>query len=125
MADVPRDPEELTAPAAAAPPTAAIAARTRMGAVRLTVADVARSIAYYRDAIGLAALRRFDGGVVLGAAGGPELLVLVEEVGAVPSDGHPGLYHFALLVPQRADLARFLAHAARRQVPLVGLSDHF
>ena len=35
------------------------------------------------------------------------------------------LYHFALLVPQRTDLARWLAHAARDRVPLVGLSDHF
>jgi catechol 2,3-dioxygenase len=125
MAGAPRDPEELTASAAAAPPTAAIAAQTRMGAVRLTVADLERSIAYYRDAIGLVALRRFEGGVALGAAGGVEVLVLEEVPGAVPADGYPGLYHFALLLPERTDLARFLAHAARERVPLVGLSDHF
>jgi len=44
---------------------------------------------------------------------------------ARPSTGYTGLYHFALLVPERADLARWLAHAARDRVPLVGLSDHF
>ncbi len=38
---------------------------------------------------------------------------------------HTGLYHFALLLPDRTDLARWLAHAARDRVPLVGLSDHF
>jgi catechol 2,3-dioxygenase len=127
MAGAPRDPEELTAAAAAAPPDAAIAAATHMGPVRLTVADLDRSIGYYRDALGLAPLRRDDGSAALGAGGGGrrELLVLEEVAGAAPSDGHPGLYHFALLVPERADLARYLAHVARERVPVVGLSDHF
>ena len=58
-------------------------------------------------------------------AGGEDLLVLVEEPGAKPADGFSGLYHFALLVPDRADLARWLAHAARDRVQLVGMSDHF
>jgi catechol 2,3-dioxygenase len=126
MAEAPRDPEELTAAAALAPPTAAIAAGTHMGAVRLTVADLDRSIAYYRDALGLAALRREDGFAALGAPGGDRELLLLDELpGAVPSDGYPGLFHFAILLPERVDLARFLAHAVRERVPLVGLSDHF
>ena len=41
-----------------------------------------------------------------------------------PADGYSGLFHFALLVPTRADLARWLAHAARDRVALTGLSDH-
>jgi catechol 2,3-dioxygenase len=45
--------------------------------------------------------------------------------GARPARGTAGLYHFALLLPERADLARWLAHAAREQVPLVGMSDHY
>ena len=51
--------------------------------------------------------------------------MLVEEAGARPAYGHTGLYHFALLLPERVDLARWLAHAGRDGVPLVGLSDHF
>src|SRR5204863_9365893 len=39
--------------------------------------------------------------------------------------GYTGLYHVALLVPTRPDLARWLAHAARERVALTGLSDHF
>jgi catechol 2,3-dioxygenase len=58
-------------------------------------------------------------------SGGRELLCLVQEPGAQPARGHTGLYHFALLVPARVDLARWLAHAARDRVALVGLSDHF
>jgi len=117
-----RDPEELEA--AAAPPAATIAPATTVGPVHLTVADLGRSLDYYRASIGLTVLDRAGGSARLGA-GGRELLVLVEEAGARPSHGHTGLYHFALLVPARADLARWLAHAIRDRVPLVGLSDHF
>ncbi|MCW3001958.1 MAG: hypothetical protein JWQ20_1256 [Conexibacter sp.] len=123
MAGAPRDPEELTATAAPIA-GAAIAAGTHMGAVRLSVADLEGSIAYYGHALGLTVLRREAGVVVLGT-GARELLVLDEVPGAAPSDGYPGLYHFALLVPERADLARILAHIARDRVPLVGMSDHF
>src|SRR4051794_14061656 len=99
-------------------------AETRMGAVHLTVGDLDRSLAYYTRAIGLEVLDHTGDTAVLGA-GSTVLVVLVEEPGAAPADRHTGLYHFALLVPERADLARFLAHAARERVPLVGLSDHY
>jgi len=97
---------------------------TRMGAVHLTVADLDRSIAYYETQIGLQVHAREDGRARLGT-GGEDLLVLTEEPGAKPADGHSGLFHFALLVPERIDLARWLAHAARDRVALTGLSDHF
>jgi catechol 2,3-dioxygenase len=97
-----------------------------MGAVHLTVADLDRSLSYYGEQIGLEVLSREDRRASLGGVGGgSELLVLVEEPGAPPADGYTGLFHFALLVPERADLARWLAHAARDRVPLTGLSDHF
>jgi catechol 2,3-dioxygenase len=104
--------------------TASIPATTRMGAVHLTVADLDRSLDYYGRDIGLDVLVRDEGRASLGA-GGAELLGLVEEPGARPATGHTGLYHFALRVPERSDLARWLAHAARDRVPLVGMSDHF
>ena len=101
-----------------------IAPQTTVGAVHLTVADLKRSLAYYRSEIGLEVLGRENGRASLGAAGGSELLVLVEEPGARPAHGYTGLFHFALLVPERADLARWLAHAGRDGVELTGLSDH-
>lgn len=118
----PRDPEELEV--AAEPAGAEISPQLSLGAVHLTVANLERSLAYYREAVGLDVLGQEDARVSLGT-GGRELLVLVEEPGARPARGYTGLYHFALLVPERADLARWLAHAARDRVPLVGLSDHF
>jgi len=98
-------------------------AATRMGAVHLTVADLERSLGYYGQAIGLQVHGRENGTARLGT-GGEDLLILTEQPGARPADGYSGLFHFALLVPSRPDLARFLAHAARDRVPLAGLSDH-
>ena len=118
----PRDPEELEA--AGAPARAELPASSRVGAVHVTVADLERSVDYYRAAVGLDIVGGEHRSVSLGA-GGRELLVLVEERGARPAAGHTGLYHFALLLPERVDLARWLAHAVRERVALVGLSDHF
>jgi len=101
-----------------------IAPQSTVGAVHLTVSDLGRSLDYYRGAVGLAVLEEGPGRASLGADG-RELLVLVEERGARAAAGYTGLYHFALLVPERAELAAWLAHAARDRVPLVGLSDHF
>jgi catechol 2,3-dioxygenase len=115
------DPEELTA--VDDPVRAEVPPATRMGAVHLTVADLDRSLAYYEQQIGLRVHARDGGHATLGT-GGEDLLVLTEEPGALPADGYSGLFHFALLVPERADLARWLAHAARDGIPLSGLSDH-
>ena len=101
-----------------------IPAETHMGPVHLTVGDLRRSLDFYRSTIGLDVLDDEDGRASLGA-GREELLVLHERPGAQPAPGHTGLYHFALLLPDRPSLARWLAHAARDRVPLTGASDHF
>jgi catechol 2,3-dioxygenase len=96
---------------------------TRPGPVSLTVADLERSLDFYRGSIGLDVLEQGAGEARLGA-GGAELLQLVELPGAKPSTRDTGLYHLALLLPDRPSLARWLAHAARERVQLTGLSDH-
>jgi catechol 2,3-dioxygenase len=121
-ADGVRDPEELEA--TGVPAHGRIASSTHVGTVGLTVSELGRSLAYYENSIGLKVLDRAGDRASLGA-GGRELLHLTEEPGARPAVGYTGLYHFALLVPSRIDLARWLAHAARDRVPLTGLSDHF
>jgi catechol 2,3-dioxygenase len=104
--------------------TESLPATTSMGAVHVTVADLERSLGYYQETVGLSVREQGPGSVSLGA-GDVELLGLVEEEGARPASRHTGLYHFALRVPERADLARWLAHASRDRVPLLGMSDHF
>jgi catechol 2,3-dioxygenase len=96
---------------------------TRVGAVHLTVADLDRSTAYYTQAIGLRP-RGGNGTVARFGSDDADLLVLYEEPGARPVEGHTGLFHFALLLPDRPALARWLDHAARDRVPLTGASDH-
>ncbi|MFL5959470.1 MAG: VOC family protein [Gaiellaceae bacterium] len=99
-----------------------IAPDARMGLVELSVSHLDRSLAYWQDAIGLRVLARDEGTAELGAD--TPLLRFVEEPGARPADGFTGLFHVALLVPDRPSLGRFLAHAAREQIRLEGLSDH-
>jgi catechol 2,3-dioxygenase len=100
-----------------------IAPATTVGAVDLTVADLDRSVDYYTRGIGLSVLER-GGDVARLGAGETELLVLRELPGAQPVRGHTGLFHFAILLPTREDLARWLVHAAGDRVPLTGMSDH-
>jgi len=103
----------------------AIAPDTTVGAVHLTVADLDRSLRWYAHALGLEPTRDRNGGSVAAlGAGGDDLLVLHEEPGALPVAHHTGLYHYALLVPTRSDLARWLARVAQDRIPLTGLSDH-
>ena len=121
-AAAPEDPEELEA--AAPSRGTSLPPGLSLGPVHLTVADLERSLDYYRSAIGLELVGQ-DGAEASLGSGGTELLHLVESPGAAPAHGRTGLYHFALLVPTRPDLAAWLAHAARDRVPLVGLSDHY
>ena len=100
---------------------------TTVGLLSLTVADLARSIAFYTEALGFALLDRTDGAAALGVGDRP-LLLLTEQPGARPwphdRRGYTGLYHFALLLPTRADLGRWLRHWLDLGLPLPGQGDH-
>jgi len=78
------------------------------------VSDLQRSVEYYRETIGLQVLSSSDGMARLGPSASCTLLELHERRGAhpVPQHGRLGLYHFAILVPDRAALGRFVAHLA-------------
>jgi len=104
------------------PPT--LDPRTHVGPVSLTVADLARSLRFYGDVLGLAPAERSNGSALL-AAGDTPLLHLVELPGAQPKPARAtGLYHFAILLPSRPDLARWLRHVLEVRWPLQGWSDH-
>jgi catechol 2,3-dioxygenase len=95
-----------------------------MGAVHLTVGDLARSVRFYEAAIGMSTLDAGGDRAALGVGGVP-LIHLVEVAGAEPAPGTTGLFHLALRVPERADLATWLVHAARDEIAIAGASDHF
>jgi catechol 2,3-dioxygenase len=95
-----------------------------MGAVRLTVADLDGVRDFYRDAVGLSELSAKDGTVRLGAGEVP-IVELVGEPDAPPRPGGTsGLFHLAILVPSRSDLARALQRVAEAGWRLSGASDH-
>ena len=108
-------------------PTTSIDPATEVGLLALTVADLDRSVAFYTEAIGLAVLERHASRATLGVAGTP-LLLLDEQPGARPwpSGGrsYTGLYHFAILVPTRAGLGRWLRHWLGLGLPLPAQGDH-
>jgi catechol 2,3-dioxygenase len=95
-----------------------------MGAVRLAVADLDGARDFYRDAIGLSELDSPDEMVRLGT-NGDALIELVGEPGAPPRPrGTSGLFHLAIVVPTRADLARAIQRVAQAGRRLTGASDH-
>ncbi len=99
--------------------------RTRIGAVHLTVRDIARSRAFYETAIGLSATDRDDGTVALGIVDELPLVVLHGDASAPALDPRAtGLFHLAILLPARRDLAVALARLANARWPLAGASDH-
>ncbi|MGE5177194.1 MAG: VOC family protein [Hyphomicrobiales bacterium] len=97
---------------------------TRIGKVRLTVADLDRATAFYRDRLGMAAIGGERGVARLGPAGGAPLVELALRPGARRVPGTTGLYHVAILVPTRADLARAIRSLADLGQRFQGFSDH-
>lgn len=100
-----------------------IAPETKIGVVSIAVSDLERALAFYENALGFRQHRRQGQRAFLGA-GGPDLLILNEVPGAQQTKGTTGLYHFAILLPTRLDLARFLRHFADNDLRLQGFSDH-
>ncbi len=94
-----------------------------MGRVALSVADLEHSLAFYTERIGLQLLRSEGGTAVLGTPE-RELLHLHELPGARPTRNTTGLYHFALLLPSRLDLARRLRHLIDTETRIDGAADH-
>ena len=118
----------MTSPATygIAAPEYRLPSETTLGTVHLQIADLTRSVAYYRDVIGLRVLSSTLDSAMLGAHDDAHAIIaLHEHKGAtpVPPRGRLGLFHVAILLPDRASLGRFLGHlAARGEQP--GMSDH-
>jgi catechol 2,3-dioxygenase len=96
-------------------------ADAHIGQVSLTVRELERSLAFYKDVLGFTEL----GDRRLGPPGGRVLIELHERTDAIPRPRRSaGLFHFAILVPSRAALGRSLRRLADRSWPLTGASDH-
>ncbi len=106
-------------------PAARIDPDTALGPVRLTVSDVDRSRLFYERAIGLRATELDDGTLGLGVPGGPALVELRGDSSAPRLNRRAsGLYHLAILLPTRLDLAFALARLVQARWGIDGASDH-
>ena len=98
---------------------------TSIGKVRLRVADVDALAAFYQRVIGLGSVERDDQVVRLGPAGGEPLIELASAPDAPRAPSFStGLFHLAILVPDRRELARALQRVADTGWRLTGASDH-
>ncbi|MFB5664314.1 VOC family protein [Alteribacillus sp. HJP-4] len=99
---------------------------TEIGYVQLKVAALERSAKFYKEIIGFRVEKEEENKVYLTAANDQKTLLILEEVqGVRPQPRHTaGLYHFAILVPDRESLAVSLRHLLEKKTPLQGASDH-
>jgi catechol 2,3-dioxygenase len=100
-------------------------AETSMGAVTLVVVDLDTQRAYYERVIGLREVASPEEGLSLGAPGGPPLVRLVHRPDATPRPlRSTGLFHLAIVVPDRPALGRTLRRVVEAGGGLTGASDH-
>ena len=100
---------------------------THLGKVRLQVADLDRSLAFYENVLGMREIRRAGYSASLGSHGDNTEIIELRQLASarpVPKRGLLGLYHFAILLPDRAALGRFVAHLSEIGA-YAGMSDHF
>jgi catechol 2,3-dioxygenase len=101
---------------------------TRIGHVHLKVADLDRAIAFYSGVLGFEVTQRYGAQAAFLSAGGYHHHIGLntwESRGATPPPpGHTGLYHTAILFPDRPTLAAAVKRVLAAGVPLQGASDH-
>jgi catechol 2,3-dioxygenase len=101
---------------------------TRIGHVHLTVSDLERALRFYRDALGFQVTSRYGRDAVFLSAGGYHhhigLNTWAGRGAPPPAPGSTGLYHFAILYPDRPALAAAVRRLLEHSVALEGASDH-
>jgi catechol 2,3-dioxygenase len=106
----------------------AVHPETRIGHVHLTVSDLERALAFYRDALGFEVTSRYGRDAVFLSAGGYHhhigLNTWAGRGAPRPAPGSTGLYHFAILYPDRPALAAAVRRLLEHGVGLEGASDH-
>lgn len=98
---------------------------TRVGKVVLNVKNMENMKKFYSIILGMPILSESDEEVTFGAEGSnEELLVIRQADEGTDRRKSAGLYHFALLVPERSDLGTILLHLLQIEYPITGASDH-
>ncbi len=105
-----------------------ISPATRIGHVHLKVADLDRSLKFYRDVLGFSLMQKMGSQAAFVSAGGYHhhigLNTWESQGGTPPPPGSTGLYHVAILYPTRRDLADALSRLRSAGIELEGAADH-
>ncbi|PYO41224.1 MAG: glyoxalase [Gemmatimonadetes bacterium] len=106
----------------------AIHPQTRIGHVHLTVSDLDRALAFYRDVLGFEVTTSYGQDAVFLSAGGYHhhigLNTWAGRGAPAPAPGTTGLYHFAILLPDRKALAAAVRRVLNAGLRLEGAADH-
>ena len=97
--------------------------RIHLAEVSLNIRDLAGQTAFYHQLLGLEILNQSEKEVLLGAGGKPLVRLIKTDDTSNPKQSY-GLYHMALLLPTREDLANVFKHLLNLKIPLVGGADH-
>lgn len=99
-----------------------------IGHIHLTVSNLERALPFYREALGFEITQRYGSDAVFLSAGGYHHHIALNtwagKGAAPPPPRRTGLYHFAILYPNRLELARALKRLFDHGVPIEGASDH-
>lgn len=101
---------------------------TRIGHIHLKVSNLERAVTFYRDVLGFDVMARYGSQAAFLSAGGYHhhigLNTWSSEGAGPPPKRSTGLYHFAILYPNRRELARAFKRVLDHGVPIQGASDH-
>jgi catechol 2,3-dioxygenase len=105
-----------------------IPTQTRIGHVHLKVSDLQRSMAFYCDLLGFELMTMYGDQAAFISAGGYHHHIGLNtwhSKGESPAPEHaPGLYHTAILYPDRKDLAGILQRLIDAKYAITGAADH-
>lgn len=101
---------------------------TRIGHIHLTVSDLEKSLTFYRDLLGFEVTTWYGDSAVFLSTGGYHhhigLNTWAGKNATPPPPGHTGMYHFAILLPDRKELAKIFKKLWEVNYPIEGASDH-
>ena len=123
-----KKPPTMSPPTTPTSPPLPADSQVRIGHVHLKVANLERSLAFYRDVLGFSVTQRYGSQAVFLSAGGYHhhlgLNTWESAGGKPPPPGTTGLYHVAILYPTRAELADAVRRVVQANVPIDGAADH-
>jgi catechol 2,3-dioxygenase len=96
----------------------------RIGIVHYNVSNLDRATYFFEEALGMVVISKTDQAVTLGTIASEPLLVLHRVNNPPPRKKTTGLYHIAIRLPNREDLARLIFHLVNNQVDIEGIADH-